>query len=119
MNSEDYLGWIYLGGGLELPNELLQKELKMNVVVFPTSARRRSRKAGSRKPIKSPADLKGLKYHATGIAAEVFREMGMSVVSVAPGEIVPSLERGVVDAAEFGDPSAGHGDRAAPSSQVL
>ena len=36
MNSEDYLGWIYLGGGLELYNELLQKELKMNVVVFPT-----------------------------------------------------------------------------------
>jgi len=36
MNSEDYPGWIYLGGGLELYNELLQKELKMNVVVFPT-----------------------------------------------------------------------------------
>ena len=36
MNSEDYLGWIYLGGGLELYNDLLQKELKMNVVVFPT-----------------------------------------------------------------------------------
>ena len=36
MNSEDYLGWIYLGGGLELYNELLQKELKSNVVVFPT-----------------------------------------------------------------------------------
>jgi TRAP-type mannitol/chloroaromatic compound transport system substrate-binding protein len=39
MNAEDYLGWIYLGGGLELYNELLQKELKMNVVVpvFTTS----------------------------------------------------------------------------------
>jgi TRAP-type mannitol/chloroaromatic compound transport system substrate-binding protein len=30
MNSEDFLGWLYLGGGLELYNELLQKELKMN-----------------------------------------------------------------------------------------
>jgi TRAP-type mannitol/chloroaromatic compound transport system substrate-binding protein len=30
MNAEDYLGWVYLGGGLELYNELLQKELKLN-----------------------------------------------------------------------------------------
>jgi TRAP-type mannitol/chloroaromatic compound transport system substrate-binding protein len=47
-----------------------------------------------------------MKFRATGISAEVFREMGMSVVSVAPAEIVPALERGVVDAAEFSDPSA-------------
>lgn len=106
MNSEDYLGWIYLGGGLELYNELLQKELKMNVVVFPTFGETPEPQGWFKKPIKSPADLKGLKFRATGIAAEVFREMGMSVVSVAPGEIVPSLERGVVDAAEFSDPSA-------------
>ena len=106
MNAEDYLGWIYLGGGLELYNELLQKELKMNVVVFPTFGETPEPQGWFRKPIKSAADLKGMKFRATGIAAEVFREMGMSVVSIAPGEIVPALERGVVEAAEFSDPSA-------------
>jgi TRAP-type mannitol/chloroaromatic compound transport system substrate-binding protein len=106
MNSEDYLGWIYLGGGLELYNELIQKELKMNVVVFPTFGETPEPQGWFRKPIKSAAELKGLKFRATGIAAEVFREMGMAVVSVAPGEIVASLERGVVEAAEFSDPSA-------------
>ena len=106
MNAEDYLGWIYLGGGLELYNELLQKELKMNVVVFPTFGETPEPQGWFKKPIKSAAELKGMKFRATGIAAEVFREMGMSVVSVAPGEIVPALERGVVDAAEFSDPSA-------------
>src|SRR5687767_526409 len=106
MNAEDYLGWIYLGGGLELYNELLQKELKANVVVFPTFGETPEPQGWFRKPIKSVADLKGLKFRATGISAEVFREMGMTVVSVAPGEIVPGLERGVVDAAEFSDPSA-------------
>lgn len=106
MNSEDYLGWIYLGGGLELYNELLQKELKMNVVVFPTFGETPEPQGWFRKPIKSAADLKGMKFRATGLSAEVFREMGMSVVSVAPGEIVPALERGVVEAAEFSDPSA-------------
>jgi TRAP-type mannitol/chloroaromatic compound transport system substrate-binding protein len=106
MNAEDYLGWIYLGGGLELYNELLQKEMKMNVVVFPTFGETPEPQGWFRKAIKSPADLKGLKFRATGIAAEVFKEMGMAVVSIPPGEIVPALERGVVDAAEFSDPSA-------------
>ncbi|HXH84964.1 MAG TPA: TRAP transporter substrate-binding protein [Candidatus Tectomicrobia bacterium] len=106
MNAEDYLGWIYLGGGLELYNELIQKELKSNVVVFPTFGETPEPQGWFRKPIKSIADLKGVKFRATGLSAEVFREMGMTVVSVAPGEIVPALERGVVDAAEFSDPSA-------------
>jgi TRAP-type mannitol/chloroaromatic compound transport system substrate-binding protein len=106
MNAEDYLGWIYLGGGLELYNELLQKELKMNVVVFPTFGETPEPQGWFRKPIKTLADLKGLKFRATGLSAEVFREMGMAVVSIAPGEIVPALERGAVDAAEFSDPSA-------------
>jgi len=106
MNSEDYLGWIYLGGGLELYNDLIQKELKMNVVVFPTFGETPEPQGWFRKPIKSVAELKGLKFRATGLSAEVFREMGMAVVSIAPGEIVASLERGVVEAAEFSDPSA-------------
>jgi TRAP-type mannitol/chloroaromatic compound transport system substrate-binding protein len=106
MNAEDYLGWIYLGGGLELYNELLQKELKSSVVVFPTFGETPEPQGWFKKPIKSVAELKGMKFRATGLSAEVFREMGMSVVSVAPGEIVPALERGVVDAAEFSDPSA-------------
>ncbi|MGH6784427.1 MAG: hypothetical protein ACREBP_07360, partial [Sphingomicrobium sp.] len=92
MNAEDYLGWIYLGGGLELYNELMQKEMKMNVVVFPTFGETPEPQGWFRKAIKSPADLKGLKFRATGISAEVFKEMGMSVVSIAPGEIVPALE---------------------------
>ena len=106
MNAEDYLGWIYLGGGLELYNELLQNEMKMNIIVFPTFGETPEPQGWFRKPIKSAADLKGMKFRATGISAEVFKEMGMSVVSIAPGEIVPALERGVVEAAEFSDPSA-------------
>ena len=39
MDREEYLGWLFAGGGLELYNEMLQKGLKMNVVVpvFTTS----------------------------------------------------------------------------------
>ena len=45
MDSEDFLGWYYLAGGKELYNELLQKELKMNVVAF-ACFRRNPRTAG-------------------------------------------------------------------------
>lgn len=106
MNSEDFLAWMYLGGGLELYNELLQKELKMDVVVFPTFGETPEPQGWFRRPIKSMAELKGVKFRAAGMSAEVFREMGMTVVTLAGGEILPGLERGVVDAAEFSDPSA-------------
>jgi TRAP-type mannitol/chloroaromatic compound transport system substrate-binding protein len=106
MNSEDYLAWLYLGGGLELYQELLQKELKMDVVIFPTFGETPEPMGWFAKPIKSLQELRGLRFRATGLSAEVFKEMGMTVVSTAPGEIVPALERGVIDAAEFSDPSA-------------
>ena len=74
--------------------------------VFPTFGETPEPQGWFRKAIKSRADVKGLKFRATRIAAEVFKEMGMSGVSIAPGEIVPSLERGVVEAAECSAPSA-------------
>jgi TRAP-type mannitol/chloroaromatic compound transport system substrate-binding protein len=106
MGNEDFLSWLYVGGGLELYQELLQKELKLDVVVFPTFGETPEPMGWFPKPIKSVAELKGLKFRATGLSAEVFKEMGMNVVSLAPGEIVPALERGVIDAAEFSDPSS-------------
>ncbi|MBW1790144.1 MAG: TRAP transporter substrate-binding protein [Deltaproteobacteria bacterium] len=106
MNSEDFLGWLYFGGGLELYNELLQKELKMNVVAFPSYGETPEPQGWFPKPLKSLKDFKGLKFRAAGMSAEVFKEMGMSVVSLPGGEIVPALERKVIDAAEYGDPSS-------------
>jgi len=58
------------------------------------------------KPIKTIKDFKGLKFRAGGMSAEVFRAMGMSVVTLPGGEVVPGLQRGVIDAAEYSDPSA-------------
>jgi TRAP-type mannitol/chloroaromatic compound transport system substrate-binding protein len=47
------------------------------------------------------ADIKGLKCRQTGLNAEVYTKMGMSVVNMAGGEIVPSAQRGVIDCAEW------------------
>ncbi len=106
MSTEDFLGWVYEGGGLELYNELLQKELNFDVVVFPTFGEAPEPQGWYEKPIKNLADFKGLKFRAAGMSAEVFKAMGMSVVTLPGGDIAPALERGVIDAAEYSDPSS-------------
>jgi TRAP-type mannitol/chloroaromatic compound transport system substrate-binding protein len=106
MNNEDYLGWIYMGGGMDMYNELLQRELSLNVVAFPTFGETPEPLGWFPRQIRNLDDFKGLKFRATGISAEVFKEFGMSVVSLAGGEIIPSLERKVIDAAEFSDPTS-------------
>lgn len=106
MEREDFMSWVYLGGGLDLYNELLQKELRYDVIAIPTAGDPPEPLGWFRKPMKSVADFKGIKFRAAGMAAEVFRELGMSVVTVPGGEIVPALERGVIDGAEYHSPSA-------------
>jgi TRAP-type mannitol/chloroaromatic compound transport system substrate-binding protein len=54
-----------------------------------------------KKPIKSVADLKGLKFRTSGLAVDMFNELGMSTVQMAPADIVPAIDRGVLDGAEF------------------
>jgi len=106
LSSEDFLAWMYEGGGLDLYNELLQKELKLNVIAFPTFGETPEPQGWFNKPLKSWADLKGLKFRAAGMTAEVFKEAGATVVTLPGGEIVPALEKGVIDAAEYSDPSS-------------
>lgn len=106
LNAEDFLAWVYLGDGLKLYNEVLQDTMKLNIVVFPTFGETPEPLGWFKKPIKTVADFKGLKFRAAGMAAEVFKEMGMPVASLAPGEIVPALERGTLDASEYSDPTA-------------
>lgn len=106
MSSEDFLSWMYVGGGLALYNELLQNELKLDVVAFPSFGETPEPLGWFNKPIKTIAEFKGLKFRAGGMSAEVFKAMGMSVVTLAGGEIVPALERGTIDAAEYSDPTS-------------
>src|SRR3970282_2634039 len=57
-------------------------------------------------PVKNAAGLKGLKYRTVGLAADLFQAMGAKVTQLPGGEIVPALERGVIDALEFNNPTS-------------
>lgn len=100
------MSWFYAGGGEELFRELVQDKMGMNViglVGFPMPAQPLG---WFKNPINGVGDLKGLKYRTVGLAADVMQSMGMSVAQLPGGEIVPAMERGVIDAFEFNNPSS-------------
>jgi TRAP-type mannitol/chloroaromatic compound transport system substrate-binding protein len=106
MGQNEFTAWLYSGGGQELYNELLQKELKMDVVAHFTTIQPFWEAFGwVKKPMNNLEDLKKLKFRSSGIGLEMFRRMGVATVGMAGGDIVPSLERGVIDGAEWAIPS--------------
>jgi len=103
MQMQEMLAWIYVGGGLELWNELYKGH---GVVVLPPYGMLGSENfCWSRKPINSLADFKGLKFRTVGIWGKCLERLGARVVSLPGGEVYPALERGVIDAAEFATPA--------------
>ncbi len=99
------LAWIHYGGGQELYNELIER-LGINTVGFFAFPMPTQPLGWFRKPIKKASDLKGLKYRTVGLAADLFQEMGVKVTQLPGGEIVPALERGVIEAFEFNNPTS-------------
>jgi TRAP-type mannitol/chloroaromatic compound transport system substrate-binding protein len=100
------LSWIHVGGGQQLWNKLVAK-MNLNVVGFFTFPMP-SQPLGwfKKSPPKKAADVKGFKYRTIGLAADLMQEMGMSVTQLPGGEIVPAMQRGVIDAFEFNNPTS-------------
>ena len=105
-NAAQTLAWIYQGGGIDLYHELVQKILGLNVVGFFALPMPTQPLGWFKKKIESADDLKGLKYRTVGLAADLFQEMGAAVTQLPGGEIIPALERGVIDAFEFNNPTS-------------
>jgi TRAP-type mannitol/chloroaromatic compound transport system substrate-binding protein len=106
LDAEGLLGWIYYGGGQELYNELMQTILKLDVVSFFHGPMPTQPLGWFKTPVQKADDLKGLKFRTVGLSADLFKQLGASVVILPGGEIVPALDRGVIDAAEFNNPSS-------------
>jgi len=105
-NAEQTLGWMYYGGGLDLYRELVQDVLGLNIVGFFAMPMPTQPLGWFTERITTADQLKGLKYRTVGLAADLFQELGVTVTQLPGGEIVPALERGVIDAFEFNNPSS-------------
>jgi len=95
-----YMTWMYEGGGKELWQEMYGD----NVVVLPAGMLWAEGGGWANKMIQSLSDFKGLKYRTVLIWGQILSEAGASVVTLPAGDIVPSLQRGTLDAAEFSTP---------------
>jgi len=100
------LAWFYQGGGNELYRELTQDVMGLNVVAFYGFPMPAQPFGWFKNPVNTVADIQGFKYRTVGLAADLMQKMGMSVAQLPGGEIVPSMERGVIDAFEFNNPSS-------------
>jgi TRAP-type mannitol/chloroaromatic compound transport system substrate-binding protein len=109
------LGWFYYGGGEALYRELMNELVRMNVVGFLSGPIPSQPLGWFRNPVERAEQIRGLRFRTVGLAADLFQEMGAAVVSLPGAEIVPALERGVIDAAEWSNPSS---DRGAGFSDV-
>jgi TRAP-type mannitol/chloroaromatic compound transport system substrate-binding protein len=105
-NASQILAWIHFGGGKELYAELLHDILKLNVVGFFTMPMPTQPLGWFKKHIKSADDMKGLKYRTVGLATDIMQGMGLKVTQLPGGEIMPALEKGVIEAFEFNNPTA-------------
>lgn len=104
--ANQLLGWMAYGGGHALYNELIQDVLRLDLVGFFTGPMPAQPFGWFKKEINGVDDIKGLKYRTVGLAANVLQEMDMSVVQLPGGEIQPAMERGLIDAAEFNNPTS-------------
>jgi TRAP-type mannitol/chloroaromatic compound transport system substrate-binding protein len=100
------LAWFYQGGGAELYRELTQDILGLNVIGMMGMPMPAQPFGWFKSEVNTTADLQGFKYRTVGLAADLLQSMGMSVAQLPGGEIVPAMERGVIDAFEFNNPSS-------------
>ena len=100
------IAWFHAGGGKELYAELTQKIMGLNVYGFYGFPMPAEPFGWFKEEVNTVADLQGFKYRTVGLAADLMQKMGMSVAQLPGGEIVPAMERGVIDAFEFNNPSS-------------
>ncbi|MFC5459199.1 TRAP transporter substrate-binding protein [Massilia niabensis] len=105
MDANMVLAWHKYGGGKELLAELYNG-IGANVVSFLTGPMPTQPLGWFKKPISKTEDLKGLKFRTNGLAIDLFTAMGAAVNALPAGEIVPAMDRGLLDGAEFNNASS-------------
>ena len=105
-SANELMGWIQYGGGKDLYYELMHDRLQLDLVGFFSGPMPAQPLGWFKEHIQGSDQMKGLKYRTVGLAADVLQEMGMSVVQLPGGEIQPAMKSGLIDAAEFNNPTS-------------
>lgn len=103
LNPEEMIIWLFEAGGAELWFEY-RKE-KFGIASIPCGIGPTELFMHSTKRVETIEDLKGLKLRTAGAWAEIAGSLGASTVIIPGAEVYPALERGVIDAMEWGSPA--------------
>jgi len=102
MDQLAWVSWFLEGGGKELYRELFDQHLKVNVVGFIVQPVGPEALGWFKQPIRSLDDLRKRRFRTPpGIPGAIYKEMGVTAIALPGAEIIPSAERGVLDAAEW------------------
>jgi len=105
MDADMMLAWHKYGGGKDLLAKVYAS-IGANVVSFPYGPMATQPLGWFKKPITKIEDFKGMKFRTVGISIDVFTGLGASVNALPGGEIVPAMDRGLLDGAEFNNASS-------------
>jgi TRAP-type mannitol/chloroaromatic compound transport system substrate-binding protein len=105
MDPNMVLAWHNYGGGKALLEEIY-KSLNMDVVSYLYGPMPTQPFGWFKKPIAKLEDVKGTKFRTVGLAVDMYTDMGVAVNPLPGGEIVPALDRGLIDGAEFNNSSS-------------
>ncbi len=105
MDPNMVLAWHYYGGGKALLEEIY-KSINMDVVSYLYGPMPTQPLGWFKKPVSNVSQMKGLKFRTVGLAVDLFADLGAAVNPLPGGEIVPALDRGLIDAAEFNNASS-------------
>ena len=102
METPQFAAWMYFGGG-----DALLKEAYKPHNVYPIFCGSISPEAAGwfKKEIKTPEDLKGMKFRAAALGGKIYQKLGASVTMLPGGELFQALEKGVLDGTEFSLPT--------------
>jgi TRAP-type mannitol/chloroaromatic compound transport system substrate-binding protein len=105
MDPNMVLAWHNYGGGKQLLDEIY-KSLNLDVQSFIYGPMPTQPFGWFKKPITKVADIKGMKFRTVGLAVDMYKDMGLAVNPLPGGEIVPAMDRGLLDGAEFNNASS-------------
>lgn len=98
---QEHAAWIEAGGGQALWDELYAP---FGVKPFLAGNTGMSMGGWFKRELKGLDDLKGLRFAMPGLGGEMWAPMGIVQVAIPPGERLPALQSGAIDAAEFAGP---------------
>ncbi len=98
MSSRGMFAWLHYGGGREQLREVFRDQ---GVHSIPAACTGAQMGGWLKREVRTPEDMRGLKFRIAGLGGAVMQKLGAVPQRIAPTDICPALERGVIDGAEY------------------